>query len=155
MAVETNETEIDGTRVLCTMHKARPGAKLAAKLLRLASPLIGMFKASKLEDVKKMDLGDLAPLVGRMFATISDEQLDELLVDLLSRTMIVKLDEAGKPRQYDLSKPAQIDDAFTGELGLMMLVAKNAIEVNFGRFFAGSALKSATLDEVKTAAPAP
>ena len=155
MAVETNETEIDGTRVLCTMHEARPGAKLAAKLLRLASPLIGMFKTAKLEDVKKMDLSDLAPLVGRMFATISDEQLDDLLVDLLSRTMIVKNDEAGQPRQYDLSKPAQIDDAFTGELGLMMLVAKNAIEVNFGRFFAGSALKSATPDEPKTAAPAP
>lgn len=150
MGVQTKETDIGEAHVFCQVHKARPGAKLAAKLMRLVAPMLGMVKSMKLDDVQKMEIGDLAPLFARVLTSVSDDELDGLLVDLLSRTVVVKPGESGQRQKFDLSAASQIDDAFTGELGLMLKVAFYAVEVNFGHFFAGSGLgKSA-----EAAAPA-
>lgn len=128
----------EGITLRVTPHKGRPGARLAAQLVRIVAPVMSAFRGKSLKDIEKMDISDLSPVFGNVIANLDDSTFDTLITNVFARTTIVKPEGGnGSAKQYDLSKPSQIDDAFEGEFALMLRCAWEAIEVNFGGFFAG------------------
>lgn len=136
--IETQEKIIDGHAVRCTPHKGRPGARLLARLLRHLGPALGALRGVDLDlskGIHNVDVTELMPAIGQLFEILAPDEFDALACEILSRCSIAMPDADGKLRSYDLSKPAMIDDAFTGDLMLMFKVLAWALEVNFSGFF--------------------
>lgn len=141
---ETKETSIDGFDVRVTQHRARRAAVLLSKVGRVIAPGLARIGGASLSgDIKDADLSDLGPAVSALFESLGDDSVDSLLCEILSQATIVMPDDGGTSRLFDLSKPDQIDAAFTGRLPLMFKVAKYALEVNFGSFFAARGVLAA------------
>ena len=136
--IETQEKTIDDRAVRCTPHKGRPGARLLARLLRHLGPALGALRGVDIDlsnGIQNVDVAELMPAIGRLFEILAPDEFDSLACEILSRCSIVLPDVDGKLRQYDLSKPAMIDDAFAGDLMLMFKVLGWSLEVNFSGFF--------------------
>lgn len=134
--METRETKIGGFDVRCTQHRARAAARLLAKVGRCVAPALARVKSGS-ADIKDMDIGDIGPAIAGLFESLGDDQLDALMIEIFANTTITmpSSQTQGELRVFDLSKPAEIDNAFTGELPLMFACLKFALEVNFGSFF--------------------
>lgn len=125
--------EIDGFKVRVTQHPARKATRLLAKVGRTIGPALGAMRGMKAADLKK-DVADLAPLISTLFAQLTDEDVDSLVVDILSYTTVVDLEA----NIHHMSDAKQIDAVFTGELRTLMATLAFALEVNFRDFFFGN-----------------
>lgn len=154
MALEMQTRKIDERDVNCTPHKARAGARLLARLVRHVGPALSKLRGIDVKNIKDADIADFGPAVSGLFETLTPDEFDSLSVEILSRCSIAMPDDRGQLKLHDLSKPAGIDDAFSGELKLMFKVMAFALEVNFGNFFDGFG-RSDDADPGAAAVPSP
>lgn len=137
MALDTRNDTIDDRPVSCTPLPARRAARLLARLMRHIGPALSQLRGVDLANVKDADLADFGPAIAQLFNSISADEFDSLSAEILVGCTITMTDGEGKPKLYDLSKPAAVDAAFTGELKLMFRVMAFSLGTNFGNFFDG------------------
>lgn len=145
--ITTREKRIDEHDVRCTPHKGRPGARLLARLLKHVGPAFGQLRGIDMGQLKSSsslagDIAAFAPAIAAMFESLTPDDFDSLSCEILSRCAVI-LPEGGQLKNWDLSKPANIDDAFAGDLMLMFKVMAFALEVNYAGFFLGLGLGGA------------
>lgn len=165
---ETREEQVGGFTVRVTPHGARAGARLLAKVGRAIGPALSKVvsgtQISKVRtgqeiSVDDVELGDLDGAIEALFAQLTDDAVDALIVEILKCSSIVMPDDSGSDRLFDLSKTTEIDRAFTGRLPLMFAVMRFALEVNFGPFFGASGglaafVRAAALAPSRSTSPA-
>lgn len=137
MAIEMQEREIVGCPVRCTPFKARAAARLLSRLLKHAGAVLGQLGGVDLTDLKGVEVAALAPALMALANTLTPDEFDSLTCALLAQTSVTAADASGTRKNFDLSKPDNIDNAFAGDLKLMFRVLAFSVEVNYGSFFDG------------------
>lgn len=153
-AIETRENTIDEHTVRCTPHKGRPGARLLARLFKYLGPALTKMRGINVDlsqGIQNVEIAELAPAIAGLFEALTPEDFDSLACEIMSRCSVIMPDADGTLKNFDLSKPAMIDDAFAGDLLLMFKVMAWSLEVNFAGFFLGLA-RSAVAVEARAAA---
>lgn len=147
-----NETEIectDGSTLWVTVNKFEPvpAYRLLAKIGRVLVPTV--FAARHVTG--QSDAVDLMPAIKTLFDQLTPELAETVMLESLSCTSVVRVDDAGKKFNTDLTSVKAINKAFAGNLKAMLLTIKFALEVNFGDFFAGSGVGESA--EIPTPSP--
>jgi hypothetical protein len=66
---------------------------------------------------------------------MTPDEFDSITCALLARCNVIIRDDGVDPCKFDLSKPAEIDTAFAGKLGLMVKTLAYVLEVHYAGFF--------------------
>ena len=126
----------DGDSFELTCVKLEPVAAymLVAKLGKVLMPALVAMKTRKAND-------DLQPVVDQIFGGLTTEIAQQVMLELLSTTTVVRTTASGEVSKRDLCNgQAAINDAFRGSVMMMFRAMGFALEVNFGDFFDASGL---------------
>lgn len=137
--IQPREKEIDNMTVRVSPHRARAGARLLARLLKHAGNVLAEMRGLDLKNVADVEVAAFGPAISALFRSLTPDEFDSVSADILTHTTVIAPDDSGTNKVWDLSKPAHIDQVFTGSLMTLAKVLAFALEVNYGSFFAGSA----------------
>jgi hypothetical protein len=137
---KTEEREIGALKVTTIQLPATRGSRLRFKLVKLLAPALGAIggKAVNFNDLKSMNVVELAPALVALVSQLDDAAHDALLLEMLVCTSVVRDDAGGRPIKFDLTSKAFIDQAFDGDADALWTTWMFALEVNLGGFFAAS-----------------
>jgi len=155
MALKREEETIDEIRIVTVQLPPIPGAKLQAKLMKIAAPALSGLKGlseSQLDKMLHMDLGALAPVLAGLFSQIDDKLVETLIRETFASSYAVVQDEKGS-RKIELSNLDNVNVVFEGKIGAMYKALLFSMKVNFGDFSGGVFSKLRGASEEKAPAP--
>lgn len=143
---EPTEKTLGGTRFFIRPFPAFTAARVSGDLVKMLSPMMGgiltavsyLLKGdgdrSKLLDTD-LDLEKLAPALAGAFSSLSGEQLEFIIKELLINYQNISYRSSGPEREvYALDMDAA-NDIFCGEPEGMFLLAFEVIKINYSGFF--------------------
>ena len=128
MGLKIETRTIDGLQVRTQQLPALRAWPLFIKLGRIIGP--ALTKAADIKDISlDMDLGELAPAIGALFAGIEPNEAADLAREILMSTTVV-MDN----KNFELMNEGAIDTVFSGRFLVFMKTMAFAIQVNFQDF---------------------
>lgn len=140
----STNTVIDDLEVSTQPLAPLRGLALKAKLTALilpalakGGPLITRLQAGGAERLDKLDVAELAPIIGELMTQIDPDRLPELVTQVLATTSVTVV-EKGLPVRYELGAPGMIDRIFMTRSRALYAVIWHALKVHFADFIGGA-----------------
>lgn len=129
--MKTVEFEIsndDGVTLTCVTKKYQANAALhlLPRLLQLIGPAFS-----------DGDFANALPALGTALSSLSPSEMDKLLLQILSSTNVIFVDENGNKKALDLNSIANINRVFDADVSMIFEVIGEVLKANFARFLAG------------------
>lgn len=117
----------DDVTLTCVSKKYQANAALhlLPRLLQLIGPVFS-----------DGDFSNALPALGNALMTLTPSEMDKLLLQILSSTNVIFVDENGSKKALDLNSIANINKVFDADFSLIFEVIAEVLKANFARFLA-------------------
>jgi len=140
MSLQVETKTIEGLQVRTQQLPALRSFRLFNKLGKILAPVLT--RVADLKISEDMEIGELAPALGELFAHIDPGESDTLAKEILAMTSVVY-----ENKNFELANEGAIDTIFTGRFKAFLMTMAFALQVNYQDFFAdalGSVVPSAS-----------
>lgn len=136
-----SETKRISATIEATSQKmpSMSGSRLRFKIGKLLVPALAGFRGKALDDVMKLDLAELQPVLAPLLAQLDEKTHDALMLEILTHTYVVRTEDGKEPIRFDLGNAKAIDLAFDGDVDALWATAWFALGVNLKGVFAAGA----------------